>query len=366
MAIYEITSNQLRKIEETTFSSAGVRERGDLQRLLREQVGIISPDTLVIAEEFCEWEDSKRRIDLLGLGKDANLVVIELKRTEDGGHMELQAVRYAAMVSAMTFDKAVEVHAAHLVRMGSKSDARTSILEFLGWEEPDEDHFAQDVRLVLVSAEFSKELTTAVMWLNERELDIRCIRLKPYSDNGRVLVDVQQVIPLPEAQDYMIRIKEKEGQERKARRVPTDTEKLRLRFWSEMLQQAKLRTDLHADISPSTDTWCAAGAGRSGIFFNYALGRERPRVEFGIGTGDGTENKRVFDQLHQAKPRVEERFGGPLVWDRLDDKLTCRIRFELEPWTLHAEKNWPEVQEKMIEAMIRLEKALRPELDRLE
>lgn len=35
------------------------------------------------------------------------------------------------------------------------------------------------------------------MWLNERDLDIRCIRLKPYGDNGRVLLDVQQVIPLP-------------------------------------------------------------------------------------------------------------------------------------------------------------------------
>jgi len=31
-------------------------------------------------------------------------VAIELKRTEDGGHMELQSTRYAAMVSTMTFD----------------------------------------------------------------------------------------------------------------------------------------------------------------------------------------------------------------------------------------------------------------------
>jgi RecB family endonuclease NucS len=55
--------------------------------IFREQVEIVAPDTLVVAEEFGEWEDSRRRIDLLGLDKDANLVVIELKRTEDGGHM---------------------------------------------------------------------------------------------------------------------------------------------------------------------------------------------------------------------------------------------------------------------------------------
>jgi hypothetical protein len=46
-----------------------------------------------------DWEDSSRSIDLLCIDKQANLVVIELKRTEDGGHMELQAIRYAAMVS---------------------------------------------------------------------------------------------------------------------------------------------------------------------------------------------------------------------------------------------------------------------------
>src|SRR5204863_4892952 len=35
MAIYEVTSNQLRKIQETSFSQAGLYERTDLQRLLR-------------------------------------------------------------------------------------------------------------------------------------------------------------------------------------------------------------------------------------------------------------------------------------------------------------------------------------------
>ena len=113
---------------------------------------MISPETLVIAEEFGEWEDSKRRIDLLGIDRDANIVVIELKRTEDGGHMELQAIRYAAMVSTLTFEKVVEIYDAYLKRVGKESDAQTSILEFLSWEGPDEDLFAQDVHTVLASA----------------------------------------------------------------------------------------------------------------------------------------------------------------------------------------------------------------------
>jgi hypothetical protein len=50
--------------------------------LLRSNVEVVSPDTLVVAEEFGDWEDSRRRIDLLGIDSDANLVVIELKPAE--------------------------------------------------------------------------------------------------------------------------------------------------------------------------------------------------------------------------------------------------------------------------------------------
>ena len=222
MAIYEVKSDSIAKIDETTFQNVGLKERGDLQRLLRAQIEIVCPGTLVIAEEFGQWEDSKRRIDLLGVDRNANLVVIELKRTEDGGHMELQALRYAAMVSAMTFDRAVLTYGVYLEQIDSDLDPQSSLLEFLEWDEPDDDAFAQDVEIVLVSADFSKELTTSVLWLNNRDLDIRCVRMKPYRDGDRALVDVQQVIPLPETEQYQVQLKEKTQKGRSARQKGRD------------------------------------------------------------------------------------------------------------------------------------------------
>ena len=75
MALYEFRDNGIELLAETTFSAVGLRERGDLQRLLKGQIEIIAPDTMVICEEFGDWDGSWRRIDLLGLDKDANLVV---------------------------------------------------------------------------------------------------------------------------------------------------------------------------------------------------------------------------------------------------------------------------------------------------
>ena len=217
MPIYEITKDKLVKIQDTSFSAVGVRERTDLQRLLRNQIEVISPDTLIISEEFGEWEDSRRRIDLLGIDKNANLVVFELKRTEDGGHMELQALRYAAMISTMTFDKTVQVYNEYLKKNNSIEDAKRNLLKFLECDESELDNFAQEVRVVLVSAEFSKEITSTVLWLNGYGLDIRCVRMKPYNGNDHILVDVEQIIPLPEATDYMTKLITKERQERTVR-----------------------------------------------------------------------------------------------------------------------------------------------------
>ena len=223
MAIYEITTDSLKALQATDFAREGLRERTDLQRLIRDQIDVLDPDLLVISEEFGDWDESRRRIDLLAIDRDAKLVVIELKRTESGGHMELQALRYAAMVSTMTFERAVDVYRSHLQDMGRDDDPESSLLEFLEWDEPDEKPFAQDIRVILASADFSKELTTTVLWLNQRGLDIRCVRLEPYSDGDRVLLDVQQVIPLPEAEEFQVQVREKAQRERQTRSSGRDT-----------------------------------------------------------------------------------------------------------------------------------------------
>lgn len=111
---------------------------------------------------------------------------------------------------------------------GENDDPRDRLLEFLEWDELDEDDFAQDVRIVLVSADFSRELTTAVMWLNEKDLDIRCVRIKPYEDKGRTLIDVQQIIPY-ERESFLRRTAWQEGTRRLERKTCRQSENNRSR-----------------------------------------------------------------------------------------------------------------------------------------
>lgn len=219
MPIYKLDGQKIVELQQTTFSSERIDEARDLQKFIINSIEIIEKDLFVISSEFGDWEDSKRRIDILCIDKSANLVVIELKRTEDGGHMELQSIRYAAMIANMTFEKAVKAFHKYVERNNlGIENAREAILNFLDWSDVSEEEFANDVRIILVSADFSKEVTTSVLWLIERDIDIKCIRIKPQKDGTTIYFDVQQIIPLPETADYQVKLREKAAEQRLARR----------------------------------------------------------------------------------------------------------------------------------------------------
>lgn len=219
MPIFRLQDSSLASLKETTFEKKGILEEKDLRPLLKSCFAEILPGTMIVAEEFRDWEGSDRSIDLLAVDKKANLVVIELKRTVSGGHAELQAIRYSAMISKLTFEQMVVAHKNYLNKYDIDGDAEGILIDFFDWHDtgPREDEFGQEVKIVLMSSDFSTELTTSVVWLRDFEIDIRCIRMKPYDFEGTILIDVQTVVPMPEIAEFEVKIQEKIRKERQFR-----------------------------------------------------------------------------------------------------------------------------------------------------
>lgn len=361
MAIYQLSDKHLKPIAETTFGAEGIMERKDLQRLLRDDITVLGDDLMVVAEEFGDWVDSSRRIDLLCIDSDANLVVVELKRTEDGGHMELQALRYAAMVARMTFKQLVDAFASFKNKAQPDADAASAaILGFLGQQSVEEVEFAPATRIILAAADFGKELTTCVMWLNDvYGLDIRCVRMKPYKmESGVVLLDVEQIIPLPETEDYQTQIGAKKQAEQES---AAESGQLRLKFWEGLLGYAKTRTAIHANRSPTKDPSISGGIGRSWFSLNYVIRQNDSRVELWIshGAGQGKKNKAAFKALEAQQDAIEQVFGGKLDWQELPGSDSCRICFNVEGGYRSPQDKWPAIHAALTDAMIRLDKAMR-------
>lgn len=50
MALYNISNKTLTPLDKTTFSIEGLQERYDLQEAIKNNIAILAPDCLVIAE----------------------------------------------------------------------------------------------------------------------------------------------------------------------------------------------------------------------------------------------------------------------------------------------------------------------------
>jgi hypothetical protein len=187
------------------------------------------------------------------------------------------------------------------------------------------------------------------------------VRVIPYQDNGKVLVDVQQVIPLPEAAEYQIQIREKEQRERKEK---TEQNTQHYKFWESLLAIAKRKSNLHDNASPTNrDGICIKNI--RGLKFHHVINRYDGRIEFYIERADAAMNKRTFDELIQHKSEIDAAFGEPLSWERLDAGKASRVGYYFKGGYKNDESEWHSIQEKMVDSMIRLEKAISPFIAKL-
>lgn len=140
---------------------------------------------------------------------------------------------------------------------------------------------------------------------------------------------------------------------------------LRREFWTQLLGLAKTKCKPFDKISPSTENWINAGAGKSGLTYAFVIRMADAHVELYIDTGKEQDNKLIFDQLYENKERIEEKFCNPLEWQRLDSKRSCRIRFLIHDHGLLDQDSWPTLQAELVEAMVRLIQTFEPEIQTL-
>jgi hypothetical protein len=137
------------------------------------------------------------------------------------------------------------------------------------------------------------------------------------------------------------------------------------RWWTKLLDHARNRLALHSNNSPSDGQWVRAASCVSGVGFCYSVTKHAADVELQIDRPSSEENKRIFDHLHASKAQVESNFGGPLLWNRLDQAQHSRIGISLVGGYADPEAQWDRIHEEMVDAMIRLQKALDPHLAEL-
>jgi hypothetical protein len=102
----------------------------------------------------------------------------------------------------------------------------------------------------------------------------------------------------------------------------------RKRFWLEFIEYCQENGGLFAKSAGTTDNWISKAVSTIlGTTVVVVITKDSCRCEVYLNTGSKETNKAIFDTLHQHKEELEQQ-TGPCVWERIDDKVTCRIRID--------------------------------------
>lgn len=214
----DLETGSAKRLSEITLESVGLRERADLQRWITEHPELVGDDLLLLTSEFDQWEIGAQRVDdrldVLFLTADGAPLVAELKRDHAGDTTELQALKYAAFCSQLTVDDIVDIYGRHHAL--EAGDAQEHVFRHAPALESGE---LGPVSIRLVAGSFGPSVTSVVLWLREHDVDIGCVEITARADgNNGALITRRQIIPLPQAEDYLVRRRRRE-QEEEARRT---------------------------------------------------------------------------------------------------------------------------------------------------
>ncbi|WLT06856.1 DUF4268 domain-containing protein [Gilliamella apis] len=371
MFIIDRQTNRISPVNVKCFSELGFTERKHLQEWLTYQSDALGEELLIIQKEFDGFDDTRERLDLLALDKDGNLVIIENKLDDSGRDVVWQVIKYASYCASLTKRQIVDIYQQYLNKTLFYTEtarqekpllnAADRICEFLEILDLDEAklNLGNSQRLMLVAANFRKEVTSTALWLLGQGINIQCFKVTPYALNEQLFLEIDQIIPTPEAKELMIGISAKEAEEKNTEVVLKNRHSIRRQYWELALEIfQKSSCTLYNNISPSKDYWLSAGSGLSSCPYNLIFSQKDLRVELWLSKSSTDENKFLFDYLFKMKNEIENIFGAPLEWMRLDDKKACRIQFSHKVDGYNKEE-WPQYTQWHLEYMSKFERAFK-------
>ena len=291
------------------------------------------------AYDFTQWLENN--IDVLNTALDLNLVNIDREQASGDFSIDLVAEDEGAgkWIIENQLEKSNHDHLGKLITYVTGMSARAAI-----W----------------IVADPRPEHVAAVAWLNESSsASFYMVKVEAVRIGESPAAPLFTLIVGPSDETKEVGQTKKEFAERYG---------VRKRWWTTLIARSAQVNKLHAHITPGEYSWLGASAGIRGLNLNYVVGMEDCAAELYIDRGKDAdeENKKIFDQLHDHRQTVEEAFGGPLEWQRLEGKRACRIRYLRDGGGYRTpEEKWPEIQDAIIQAMQKLETALRPYLKQL-
>jgi len=197
------------------------------------------------------------------------------------------------------------------------------------------------------------------------KLRIQCFKATPYQLENQLFLNIEQIIPMKDAEEYIISMADKTQEDINTQEELKSRHLLRLEFWKQLLKEINIKTNSFQNISPSKDPWIGVGAGYSGVAFNFVISNYYARVELYFSRPNKEENKFIYNALIEKQDEYETKFGNKLIWEELPDKKASRIKYELNNVDYFNKEDWTQMINFMVDAMVNLEKTFREPISKI-
>ena len=364
MYLIDTNTNRIKNLTKKTFTELGFKERQHLQEWIANKPEALGEELLIIQKEFDGFNDTNERLDLLALDKDGNIVVIENKLDDTGRDVTWQVLKYASYCSTLSKEQIKNIYQSFLDKSSLGENATEKLATFYN-QEYDEIQInkGNTQRMVLVAANFRKEVTSTVLWLMNYKLRIQCFRATPFALDEQLFLTLEQIIPTKDTEDFIISMAGKTQDEITTQENLKTRHHVRFDFWTKILPKLKGKTPIFQNSSPTKDHWLSAGGtGISGARYSMIITKSYAGVQLEFGRANKDENKKLFDELLSKKNEIENKFGQPLNWERLDDNISSRISFNLNGVNVFNNEDWDKMFDFLITNIIKLEAVFRQPL----
>ena len=312
------STNDIEKLDERLFKDLGFRERDHLQEWIAKNPEVLGEDLLIIQKEFSGFNDTNERLDLLALDKEGNLVIIENKLDDSGRDVTWQAIKYASYCSTLTTKQIINLFQDYLNKSQqdekADTDAEESVKTYLEHTEGELYLNSGDQRIIFVANHYRKEVTSTVLWLLDHDIQVQCFRATPFSQNEDIFLQIEQIIPLPETEEYMIDAQVKKKEDLEKGKGLSDTKKTQLEFWRKFKVRLLQYEEIEKLQTPRPQYWFDVALGKSGIHLSNIFNVNKN--ELGVRVYIGNKNvEEWLPYFEDNKLKIETFIGDRLSWD---------------------------------------------------
>lgn len=214
---------------QTDLVAQGFLETKHLEEWFASSSEILGRKLIWIARQ--DWASDSDRSDLIGIDKDAELLVVELKRGYVDMPVITQALNYASQYAVLKHDEIIQRFLEHSSRntqaplrrkVTSEVEARQMISDLTGAGEANDSQV-----LILVGTEFDPGVLSICEYLNravgsDGTLSVECWKMSLFQDSNTFYLQLVQILPTPDLQIQIEQLRE----ERRATKHKRDQNKI--------------------------------------------------------------------------------------------------------------------------------------------